>query len=54
MRANPNKKNMPIPTLSRDDWKRKKQIKTVIWVTLAAVLFGCVAGGFILFAAYKK
>jgi hypothetical protein len=45
---------MPKNSLGREDWKRKKQIKTVIWVIVAAVACGCLAGGFILISAYKK
>jgi len=45
---------MPKKSLGRDDWKRKKQIKTMIWVLFAAMAGGCLVGGLILYSAYKK
>jgi hypothetical protein len=45
---------MPKNSLGSDDWKRKKQIKTMIWVIVAAVVFGCAVAGFILLSANKR
>jgi hypothetical protein len=45
---------MPKKSLGRDDWKRRQQIKTILWVVFAAVIGGGLVGVAIGLASYKK
>jgi hypothetical protein len=45
---------MPLDDLGRDNWQRKKKIKTMILVVVVAVFSGIIIAGFILYSAYKK
>jgi len=54
LKARVQQKNMPKKSLGRDDWKRRKQIKTILWVVFAAVICGGLVGVAIWFASFKK
>jgi len=45
---------MPKTSIGNADWKRKKQIKTIFWVVVTAMLFSSLVGGVIFYLNTKR
>ena len=45
---------MPLDDLGKDNWQRRKKMKTMMLVVLVAVLSGTIIAGFIYYSAHKK